>query len=94
MPWLYQQGYHYDAPNNPASLNLHETFLLSVNKAVIETLNYPTGLSHMAGAGAGVEIKVGGIVVHGRDPELRKTTHHASDYMPAVSYTHLRAHET
>ena len=63
MPWLYQQGYHY--------LHLHETFLLSVSRAVIESLKSE-------------DIKVGGIVVHARDRDLRKTTHHASDFMPAT----------
>lgn len=63
MPWLYQQGYQY--------LHLHETFLLSVSRVVIESFKSE-------------DIKVGGIVVHGRDPELKRTRHHVSPYMNAT----------
>lgn len=75
MPWLYQQGQQYEhhqfSQANRTSLHLYETFLLSVSRVVIESLKSE-------------DIKVGGIVVHARDRDLRKTTHHASDYMPAT----------
>lgn len=54
LPWLWQQAYHY--ASDP--LHLHETFLLSVNRNVLERMDGDEA------------IRPGAIVCHGRDPNF------------------------